>query len=178
MYRYEVTVGPIFSSPAHNYFTRPKFEIGDAPHITHEQVFMQRGRGISGDRFERSRYPVTFFAAEVADLIAEAHGVTVDVALFRRNILIRGVNLNDLIAQQFRIGEVLFEGVSHCAPCPWMDAAIGKGTYALMKGRGGLRAKVIEGGTLYCGEQVLQCATSLESDLAASSFRRRLPRES
>lgn len=174
-YRYEVTVERILSSPAHNYFTRPRFEPGDTASVDHLSVPLQSGRGIAGDRFEHSRYPITLFSREVADLIEEAHGRSIDAALFRRNIVVSGINLSELVGVRFRLGGVLFEGVGHCAPCLWMDAAIGKGTYALMRGRGGLRAGVVEGGLLQRGTTLLACGKTLTMKPAASAPKRRLP---
>lgn len=178
MHSYDITVHHIFASPGHNYFTRPRFESGKHPIVRHESVPLEPGAGIPGDRFYRSRYPVTFFSFEVAGQIAEAHAAGADIALYRRNVIIEGVNLNELIGERFRIGSVHFEGISHCAPCTWMDAVIGKGTYRLMKGRGGLRAKVIEAGTLRCGATQLLCDRLLEKDPAASAFTSPFSRES
>jgi hypothetical protein len=172
---YGITVDRILSSPAHNYFTRPRFTPGRAPALEHEAILLQPGRGIAGDRFEHSRYPLTFFSREVADLVAKARGRSVDTALFRRNIIVSGINLCELIGERFRIGGVLFEGIGHCAPCPWMDAVIGKGTYTLMKGRGGLRARILGGGRLRCGENVLTCEKQLTREPAEPVLTRRLP---
>lgn len=172
---YPITLHHIYSSPEHNYFTRPRYEIGDAPRIDHESVRLDPGSGIPGDRFYRSRYPVTFFSSEVCDAVSEAQGVRIDPALFGRNIIVSGVNLCELIGETFAIGDIRFEGLSHCAPCTWMDAAIGKGTYALMRGRGGLRAKVLQGGTLRRGENRLTCAKTLERDPVEPMPLRRLP---
>ncbi len=45
--------------------------------------------------------------------------------------------------------------MEHCAPCTWMNAVMKKGAYRLMAGRGGLRAKVIKGGSLRRGTNTL-----------------------
>lgn len=161
---YSVTLHHFFTSSQHNYFTRPKFEIGDAPTLSHEKLLFTAGRGIKGDRFEESLYPVTFFSLEVAEAIEMAFERTIDIQLYRRNITISGINLCELIGKKFQIGEVVFEGMAHCNPCTWMDAVIEKGTYRQMKGRGGLRAKVLQGGTMILGETTLQSDTILKKD--------------
>lgn len=177
IHHYGISVERILSSPEHNYFTRPRFTPGDAPTIEHESILLHSGRGIGGDRFERSRYPITLFSREVAELVAHSHGKAVDTALFRRNIIVSGVNLGELIGERFRLGEVLLEGISHCAPCPWMDAVIGKGSYALMRGRGGLRVRVVGGGVLQCGETLLTCEKHLSLDPADPVLKPKLPQE-
>lgn len=177
MFEQRVTLHAIYSSPEHNYFTRPRFEIGNAPTISHENVTLQPGRGIDGDRFEDSRYPLTFFSLEVAEAVAAALKQPTRPELFRRNLLVSGVNLGELIGERFRIGDVLFEGISHCAPCTWMNAALGEGAYRLLRGRGGLRASVLEGGALSLGEQVLISDKPLRLPPEAPLSKPKLPKE-
>jgi hypothetical protein len=172
---YDVVLRHIFRSPAHNYFTRPRFEAGDVSAEPLDSVRLEAGSGIPGDRFYASRYPVTFFSLEVAEAIAEAFPAASDLLLFRRNIIVSGVNLNELIGERFTVDDVVFEGIGHCSPCPWMDAVMGKGVYKMMVGRGGLRAKVIAGGTLKCGRQMLQCDKTLVLKPHAPLARKKLP---
>ena len=75
--------------------------------------------------------------------------------LFRRNIVVSGINLNQLIGKTFFIGNVEFMGMEHCAPCTWMNAVMKKGAYRLMSRRGGLRVNVLEKGTLKTGTNTL-----------------------
>lgn len=150
-----ITLHHIFTSPKHHYFTREKFDVGIAPTIEHQSLELSQGRGLKDDRFEFSKYPITFFSLEVAEEVCSSLELDMDIKLFRRNIIISGVHLNSLIGKRFKIGSVEFEGVAHCAPCTWMNAVMKKGAYAAMRGRGGLRAKVIRGGTIICGDAEL-----------------------
>ncbi len=172
---YPITLHHFFTSPKHNYFTRPKFEVGEAPTVTHTTLSFEEGRGVKGDRFEESLYPVTFFSLEVAEAIETAFDHSIDIKLYRRNIIISGINLCELIGKQFTIGEVVFEGMAHCNPCTWMDAVIEKGTYRQMKGRGGLRAKAIKGGCLKLGGEILVSETVLRKEPAEAMILSRLP---
>jgi len=173
---YPVTLHHFFTSAKHNYFTRPKFEVGKTPTISHQTLEFTADKGISGDRFEESLYPVTFFSLEVAEAIEKASEREIDIKLYRRNITVSGVNLCELIGKQFYVGDVLFEGMAHCNPCTWMNAFIGRGTYRLMKGRGGLRAKVVKGGMLSLGKATLQTDTILTKDPAEVMILSRLPK--
>ena len=58
-------------------------------------------------------------------------------------------NLNDLIGQDFEIQGVRFHGTEECRPCYWMDQAIAPGTEEFLKGRGGLRARMLTSGKLH-----------------------------
>jgi len=173
---YSITLHHFFTSPKHNYFTHPKFEVGTEPTRSHQQLTLSEGKGIEGDRFVESLYPITFFSLEVAEAIEIAFNQTIDITLYRRNITISGINLCELIGKEFTIGEVVFVGMAHCNPCTWMDAIIEKGTYRQMKGRGGLRAKVIKGGRITLGKATLQTATILTKDPAEAMILSRLPK--
>ena len=153
--RTEVNISHIYASSEHHYFTREKFDVGTA--LTQELSFieLEPGRGIKGDRFEFSSFPITFVSEEVMREVFKQLDLSYDPLLFRRNIVISGVNLNQLIGKTFKLGSVIFEGLEHCAPCTWMNAVMKKGAYRLMSGRGGLRARVVEKGNLKTGTNTL-----------------------
>ena len=161
LHKTSVKIHHIFSSPEHNYFTREKFDIGISPTLEHKSVDLEEGRGIKGDRFEFSTYPITLFSLELAEEVCRELELPLDVKLFRRNIIISGVHLNSLIGEEFSLGGVKFRGLAHCSPCPWMNAVMKKGAYALMRGRGGLRVEVLSSGSLFCGETLLEAQVPL-----------------
>ncbi|MEI8342757.1 MAG: molybdenum cofactor biosysynthesis protein, partial [Verrucomicrobiota bacterium] len=66
----------------------------------------------------------------------------------RRNVITTGVNLNELIGKRFDIQNVQFEGIEECRPCHWMDQAFAPGAEQWLKGRGGLRARILTNGVL------------------------------
>ena len=67
----------------------------------------------------------------------------------RRNIVMRNADLNELIDQDFEVQGVRFHGMQECRPCYWMNGAIAPGAEEFLKGRGGLRAKILCDGTLH-----------------------------
>ena len=145
----------LFVSPGHNYFGRQGQAAGEHPLLEQEQIECVAGRGIRGDRFfdfkENYKGQITFFAWEVLTDLWEKFEVTDrNPAATRRNVITEGVDLNGLIGQRFVIQSVEFEGVEECRPCAWMNQAIKEGAEHSMKGRGGLRARIVTGGTLKC----------------------------
>lgn len=151
----DVFIPHIYASPQHHYFTRERFDIGSAPTYELDSAELFVNRGIKGDRFEFSTYPLTFMSEEVMRDVCKELDLPYDPSLFRRNIIISGINLNQLIGRQFLIGDVGFEGLEGCAPCTWMNAVMKKGAYRLMSRRGGLRAQVIKEGVLKTGDNTL-----------------------
>ena len=62
-----------------------------------------------------------------------------------------GIDLNSLVGREFEIGGIRFFGSEECAPCYWMDQAVACGAEDFMKGKGGLRARILSSGTLNVG---------------------------
>ena len=63
---------------------------------------------------------------------------SIDPGLLRRNLVVKGVNLNALRRQRFQIGSAVFEATQLCHPCARMEENLGKGGVAAMLGHGGL----------------------------------------
>jgi len=110
-------------------------------------------RGIRGDRFfdYKENYPgqITFFSVEVFAEICTRLGVPGrSPGVARRNVVVTDVDLNLLIGKQFDVQGVRFGGACECSPCYWLDEVIAPGAEAALQGRGGLRARILTGGTL------------------------------
>jgi len=63
-------------------------------------------------------------------------------------VITRGVDLNKLIDQDFEVQGIRFQGTEECRPCYWMDHTIAPGAQKFLKGRGGLRARILTTGML------------------------------
>ena len=66
----------------------------------------------------------------------------------------RGVRLNDLLGQRFRVGEILCEGTRLCEPCQHLVDLIGKPVLKPLVHRGGLRADILEDGEIRVGDPI------------------------
>jgi MOSC domain-containing protein YiiM len=144
----------LYLSPGHNYFGHHGRAPDAHPMVAVEQVECVAGRGLRGDRFfdykPDYKGQITFFAGEIYDELCIAHAVhDREPWAFRRNVITRGVDLNTLIGQEFTIQGVRFLATSECTPCYWMERAFAPGTEAALKGRGGLRAKILTDGVLW-----------------------------
>jgi MOSC domain-containing protein YiiM len=126
------------------------------------------GRGIRADRYFdfKGDYKgqVTFFSLEVfEELCAALNAHDASPAAARRNVITRGFDLNEFIGKEFEIQGVRFYGTEECAPCYWMDGAFAQGAKDFLKGRGGLRAKILSDGELcstLCVVTQASCLTS------------------
>jgi MOSC domain-containing protein YiiM len=162
MYCLNAEITAIYTSPGHNYFGQPARQPGQHPTHSWQAATVVAGAGLLGDRFFDIRphfdRQVTFVALEVFEAVAAALGKTaLQPLVMRRNIVTRGIPLYALIGETFTLSganwanPIRFHGSKHCAPCAWMDSAIAPGAMRLLRGRGGLRAQVLDSGVLQVG---------------------------
>ena len=145
----------IFVSPEHNYFGHHDQPSGKNPIVEVAQVDCVAGRGLRGDRFfdfkENYKGQVTLFSWEVFEALRRERGQpNLSPAVLRRNLVVEGLDLNALFGTRFELQGVVLEGSGECKPCYWMDEAVSVGTEEWLKGRGGLRCKIITDGILRC----------------------------
>ena len=151
-----MTVEHLYISPEHNYFGHHGQPAGQSPVIELDEASLVAGKGIEGDRFfgwkEDYKGQITFFSHEVyKDLCASLNVTDTPPSVFRRNVIVSGIDLNSLIGQEFILQGIRFRGICECSPCHWMDQAFHPGAESALKGRGGLRARILTSGILRRG---------------------------
>ena len=68
-------------------------------------------------------------------------GHRLEYAEARRNVVTRGIELNTLVGQRFRVGDVECVGRRLCEPCAHLEQLTHKGVLRKLIHRGGLRAE-------------------------------------
>ncbi len=121
------------------------------------------GRGLRGDRYERGAgtfsdprgggYDLTLVEAEALEELS-AKGVELAPVEARRNLVVRGIALDDLIGGRFRVGEVECFGQRRCEPCSHLERLTRPGVLRGLVHRGGLRADVLSSGGIRVGDRV------------------------
>ena len=148
-----IYVERIFISPGHNFFGHYGGPAGRHPTVEVADAECVAGRGLRGDRFcdgpSGGKGQLTLFSAEVFNqLRCELDLPFASPGALRRNVIVRGADLNALIGVEFALQGVLLRGVEECRPCSWMDQALAPGAEQWLRGRGGLRCQVLTGGWL------------------------------
>jgi len=146
----------IFISSGHDYWGRQgegRFQSGITEVATIECV---AGMGLRGDRYfgHRPDYKgqVTFFDSKIVEEVRTHFKLAkLPASVFRRNVIVEGIDLQAWMGKRFLFQGVEFEGSQECKPCHWMDRAVAPGAEEFLKGkfRGGLRAKIITSGMLH-----------------------------
>jgi MOSC domain-containing protein YiiM len=126
-----------------------------------ERVRAYAGRGLEGNRYfwEDGDAPpgrgVTLIAAEAMDAVALEGNVSIEPAATRRNVLTRGIDVNELVGKRFRIGDVECEGVELCEPCAHLESMTEPGVIKALAHRAGLNADILTDGEINVGDPVV-----------------------
>jgi MOSC domain-containing protein YiiM len=125
-----------------------------------DRVRALAGRGLEGNRyFFDDAAPkggaLTLIAAEAVEALENEHGISLQAAATRRNVLTRGIDLNALVGKRFRVGDVECEGVELCEPCLDLEAMTQPGVIAGLVHRGGLNADILNDGYISVGDAVV-----------------------
>ena len=136
-----------------------------APLLPLDQANVEKDHGIIGDRYhqgkgtfsrwQRANRAISLIQSESLASILEETGMDISHGRNRRNLVTSGVDLTDLIGGRFRIGSALFRASATCAPCRYLEHLLGPGTFAALRNRGGIRAEVIEIGTIRPGDTIV-----------------------
>ena len=148
-----MTIRHIYISPGHNFLGHHEKPPGENPAVEVGEVECIAGKGLVGDRFfdhkPDFKGQMTLFSWEVYQKACEEFGISdLPPSVFRRNIIVEGVDLNALIGEEFELQGVTLMGSEEAAPCYWMNRAFAEGAHEWLKGRGGLRVRILSDGLL------------------------------
>lgn len=132
------------------------------PRTAVDHVLAVAGMGLEGDRYfgqRPGRYAadrqVTLIEAEAVEAVRDG-GVPFTAVDARRNLVTRGVRLNELVGRTFRVGVAVLRGVELCHPCGHLARLTYRGVTRDLKMRGGLRAEVLRGGPIRVGDPLAE----------------------
>jgi MOSC domain-containing protein YiiM len=140
-------------------------EAGGSPERVEEAVAVA-AKGLEGDRYFRAEgtfsdhggngRDVTLIEAEALEALAHEDGIELAPGASRRNVVTRGVSLNDLVGKRFRVGAVECVGRRLAEPCTHLEQLTQPGVLEGLVHRGGLRADIVRGGPIAVGAPVHQ----------------------
>jgi len=113
-----------------------------------ETIDVVANKGILGDRhykdFNDPYCQLTLIESENIDFYNKKYGLNIKHVDFRRNIVTKGIKLNQLIGKKLSIGNVEVEGVDLCRPCRHLSEILDKNSIIkeFMR-KGGLRCQIL-----------------------------------
>lgn len=130
-----------------------------------EEAELVAGSGIVGDRYYSQTgtfseqlpapdHELTLVATEEISRFSESIGRDLGPGEVRRNVVTRGIELNDLVDKEFTIGKVRVRGIRLCEPCAHLAGLVAPEILPALIHKAGLRAAIVEGGTIRVGDRI------------------------
>ena len=124
-----------------------------------EEIEVIKDKGILGDRhYKEYNDPycqLSLIESENIDYYNLKYGLDMPYVDFRRNIITKGIQLNNLIGKKILIGNVKVEGVDLCRPCRHLAESLKQDN--ILKEflrRGGLRCQILSSSKINVGDEI------------------------
>jgi len=116
-------------------------------------------KGVVGDRhfddFNDPYCQLSLIESENIDYYNSKYGLNIPYINFRRNIVTKGIKLNELIGKKIKVGDVSIEGIDLCRPCRHLTEMLDQEN--ILKEflrRGGLRCQILTSAKIKVGDQI------------------------
>tara|TARA_B100000029_G_scaffold302462_1_gene295340 strand:+ start:254 stop:697 length:444 start_codon:yes stop_codon:yes gene_type:complete len=124
-----------------------------------EEINLLAGKGIIGDRYfdenNEDRNQLTLIEKENIDYYNEKFNLKIPYIDFRRNIITKGIKLNDLIGKKLVIGKIELKGIDLCRPCKSLQKNLGQDNIIKeFLRKGGLRCEVLTSANVKVDDEI------------------------
>jgi len=124
-----------------------------------ESIKVISNKGVVGDRhfkdFNDPYCQISLIESENIDYYNSKYNLNIDYVNFRRNIVTKGIQLNDLVGKKLLVGNVKIEGIDLCRPCRHLTEVLNQDN--ILKEflrRGGLRCQILSSSNIYVGDEI------------------------
>ena len=98
---------------------------------------------------------LSLIESENIDYYNTKYGLNIPYKDFRRNIITKGIKLNDLVGKKFKIGKVDVEGIDLCRPCRHLCEVLNQDNIIKeFLRRGGLRCQILSSSSIEVGNKI------------------------
>ena len=124
-----------------------------------DSIQVLANKGVVGDRhfseFNDPYNQLSLIESENIDSYNLKYGLNIPYLNFRRNIVTKGVKLNDLVGKKFLVGNVKLEGIDLCRPCRHLAETLNQDNIIKEFLRsGGLRCQILSSSSLKVGDEI------------------------
>jgi MOSC domain-containing protein YiiM len=126
------------------------------------------GKGLEGDRYflglgtfspkpPKADFELTLIESEKIEAFARVcleRGLIFTSLHARRNIVTKGIDLNELVGQEFLVGDVRIRGIRLCEPCSYLAKITFPETLSGLVHKAGLRAQIVSEGVIHVGDSI------------------------
>tara|TARA_B100001059_G_scaffold88551_1_gene87058 strand:- start:312 stop:758 length:447 start_codon:yes stop_codon:yes gene_type:complete len=124
-----------------------------------ESIEVIENKGVVGDRhFKEYNDPycqLSLIESESIDYYNSKYGLNISYLDFRRNIVTKGIQLNNLVGKKFLIGNAKVEGIDLCRPCRHLTEVLNQDNIIKeFLRKGGLRCQVLSSSKINIGDRI------------------------
>ena len=124
-----------------------------------DSIEVLASKGIVGDRHFKdinySHCQLTLIESEKIDFYNLKYGLNISYIDFRRNVVSKGIRLNDLVGKKLLLGNAKIQGHDLCRPCKHLEETLkGQDIIREFLRRGGLRCEILNSGTVNIDDKI------------------------
>ncbi len=122
-------------------------------------IEVKKNKGIIGDRhYDEYNDPycqLSLIESENIDDYNLKYSLNIPYIDFRRNIITKGIKLNDLVGKKLQIGKVKVEVIDLCRPCKHLSEILNQDNIIKeFLRKGGLRCQILSSSRIFVGDQI------------------------
>lgn len=144
----------IYTAPAKGAPMQSRADVGAVAGVGLDGDRYATGQGKYTDKADDGKRAVTLIEREGVTAAAREYDIELGEHETRRNVVTEGVPLNHLVGRTFRVGDVTMRGLRLAEPCTYLEGLTRPGVRRSLVHRAGLRAEILESGTLRVGDAV------------------------
>ena len=127
--------------------------------INVKNIEVVQGRGVLKDRHfsenKNKREQISLIESENIDYYNNKFKTDYPYIDFRRNVVTKGIQLNDLVGKKLLMGNVKVQGHDLCRPCKHLEETLnGQDIIKEFLTRGGLRCEILNSGIVTIGDEI------------------------
>ena len=122
-------------------------------------INVSANKGVVGDRhFKEFNDPynqLTLIESENIDYYNIKYSLNIPYVDFRRNIITKGIKLNDLVGKKILVGKVQLEGIDLCRPCRHLSEVLGhENIIKEFLRKGGIRCQILTTSSIKISDKI------------------------
>ena len=134
-------------------------ELSNKEIVAVNEIDLVAGKGVIGDRHFRDYNDpynqLSIIESESIDEYNKKYNLNIPYLDFRRNIVTRGIKLNELIDKKILIREVRLDVIDLCRPCHHLSEKLNKDNIIKeFLRKGGIRCEILNDGKISISDQI------------------------
>ena len=124
-----------------------------------DSIEVLANKGVVGDRhfqdFNDPYNQLSLIESENIDNYNIRFGLNIPYIDFRRNVITKGVQLNDLVGKKLKVGNVELEAIDLCRPCRHLTEMLNQDNVLKeFLRKGGLRCQILSSSNINIGDKI------------------------